>query len=134
MKKVIKAILIDVVNKEVKEVDIEQHEGNYIQDIYKHLNCTTITSTSNEVFGGIAHCLFVDDEGLLKEPIGAFSIYIDKPRPYQSQVLSGNGILVGINNEGETISHILDLNIIKNIVKWEDVNSLPEPTMRVYSN
>ena len=134
MKKTIKAILIDSENKEVREVKLEPSEGSsYNESIYKELKCEYITSACNEVFGQINHALFVDDEGLLKtHPIGAFCVSLN-PRPYTSQTLSGNGILVGIDNEGETISHGLDIELIKKIIVWEDISNLPEPSFEIHT-
>ena len=73
----------------------------------------------------------MDDEGLLKEKhLGAFCIRIGEAgHLYESQVFSGNGIILGINDEGESIDHQLDIEIIKDIVRWEDVAKLPPPSM-----
>lgn len=132
--KTIKAILIDVENKEIKEVELTSEGGNsYNQAIYDQLKCQYITSACAEIFSHIEHAMFVDDEGLLTNaPLGAFCISLN-PRPYTSQTLSGNAILVGIDNEGETISHNLDIEMIKKIVVWEDVSNLPQPSMEFYT-
>jgi hypothetical protein len=133
MQKTIKAILIDAENKEVREVTLSTEIGCFNQEMYKELKCEYITSACSEIFGVINHALFVDDEGLLKtHPIGAFCVSLN-PRPYTSQTLSGNGILVGIDEEGETISHNLDIDIIRNIIVWEDISNLPEPSFEFQS-
>ncbi len=132
MKKTIKAILIDAQNKQIKEVELEPTEGlGYLQSIYKQLKCDCITSACGDLFNRLSHTLFVDDEGLLKdEPMGAFCIRIGETgHLYQSQVLSGNGIIVGVDEEGECIDHALDEEIIKDIVLWDDVANLPAPSM-----
>jgi len=127
--KTIKAILIDVENKQIKELEL-QSESSYF-NLYKELKCEYITSACGDLFNRLSHALFVDDEGLLKEEhLGAFCIRIGETgHLYESQVFSGNGIIVGINDEGESIDHELDLEIIKDIVKWEDVAKLPQPSM-----
>ena len=133
MKQTIKAILIDSEKKEIREVELIQESGSTNQSIYKELKCDCITSACSEVFSHIDHALFVDDEGLLKtHPLGAFCISLN-PRPYTSQTLSGNGILVGIDEEGETVSHKLDIEMIKKIVIWEDISNLPEPSFEFIS-
>jgi hypothetical protein len=133
MKKTIKGILIDSEKREIREVELIQENGSTIQSIYKELKCECITSACSEIFRHVDHALFVDDEGLLKtHPLGAFCVTLN-PRPYTSQTLSGNGIIVGIDNEGETISHKLDIEMIKKIVVWEDISNLPQPSFEFQS-
>ena len=133
MKQTIKAILIDSEKREIREVELIQDNRSSIESIYKQLKCECITSACSEVFSHIGHALFVDDEGLLKtHPLGAFCVSLN-PRPYTSQTLSGNGLLVGIDEEGETISHKLDIEMIKKIVIWEDISNLPEPSFEFVS-
>jgi hypothetical protein len=133
MKQTIKAILIDSEKREIREVELIQENGSTNQSIYKELKCDYITSACSELFGKIGHALFVDDEGLLKtHPLGAFCVSLN-PRPYTSQTLSGNGIIVGIDNEGETVSHKLDIEMIEKIVVWEDISNLPQPSFEFHS-
>ena len=131
MKKTIKGILIDSEKKEIREVELIQENGSTNKSIYKELKCDYITSACSELFNRLSHALFVDDEGLLKnEPMGAFCIRIGETgHLYESQVLSGNGIIVGVDEEGECIDHALDVEIIKDIVKWDEVANLPAPSM-----
>lgn len=127
MSKTIKAILIDSENKEVREIELTYQNGSYNQDMYKALKCEYITSACGEVFNNISHALFVDDEGLLKdEPIGAFCISMH-PNPYISQTFSGNGIIVAIDNEGESCSHFIDIDGFSESVIWQSVDNLPQP-------
>jgi hypothetical protein len=127
--KTIKAILIDVENKQIKELELQSESSSF--NLYKELKCEYITSACGDLFNRLSHALFVDDEGLLKEEhLGAFCIRIGETgHLYESQVFSGNGIIVGINEEGESIDHQLDIEIIKDIVRWEDVARLPQPSM-----
>lgn len=127
--KTIKAILIDVENKQIKELELQSESSSF--NLYKELKCEYITSACGDLFNRLSHALFVDDEGLLKENhLGAFCIRIGETgHLYESQVFSGNGIIVGINDEGESIDHQLDIEIIKDIVRWEDVAKLPPPSM-----
>ena len=127
--KTIKAILIDVENKQIKELELQSESSSF--NLYKVLKCEYITSACGDLFNRLSHALFVDDEGLLKEEhLGAFCIRIGETgHLYESQVFSGNGIIVGINDEGESIDHQLDIEIIKDIVRWEDIAKLPQPSM-----
>lgn len=127
MSRTIKAILIDTLNKEVKEVTYTHSEENSLKEVYKLLRCNCITLAESYVFDPIGHALFVDDEGLLlDEPIGAFQIA-------DGQVLSGNGLIVSTDDEGETQSHNLKIEILKSIITFRDVADLPKPSWKVYS-
>lgn len=127
MSRTIKAILIDTLNKEVKEVTYTHSEESSLKEVYKLLRCNCITLAESYVFDPIGHALFVDDEGLLlDEPFGAFQIA-------NGQVLSGNGLLVSTDDEGETQSHYLNVEVLKSIVKFRDVADLPEPTTHIFS-
>lgn len=129
--KTIKAILIDVENKQIKEVELQSETSSFNKSIYEQLKCEYITSACGDLFDRLSHALFLDDEGLLNEqPLGAFCIRIgESGNLYQSQVFSGNGIIVGIDEEGECIDHQLDVEIIKDIVRWDEVANLPAPSM-----
>ena len=129
--KTIKAILIDVENKQIKEVDLETTSNHFLLSIYEKLKCDCITSACGDLFDRLSHSLYVDDEALLRdEPLGAFFIKIGEGgHLYESQVFSGNGIIVGKDDEGNSIDHQLDVEIIKDIVRWDDVANLPQPSM-----
>lgn len=125
----IKAILINVVDKTVTEVELNHSDesSNGLAEIYKLLNCTCITAAEAYIFTPLEHALFVDDEGLLKDqPDGAFQIG-------SGQVLSGNGLIVGIDEEGATISHNMIIEKFKEKVTFRDVADLPEPSFEIYS-
>ena len=127
MSRTIKAILIDTLNKEVKEVTYTHSEESSLKEVYQLLRCNCITLAESYVFDPIGHALFVDDEGLLlDEPFGAFQIA-------NGQVLSGNGLIVSTDDEGETQSHFLNIEKLKAIVKFRDVADLPEPTTHIFS-
>lgn len=117
-----KAIKIDVVKKEVYPVEIT---SDY-KDIHTHLECDTFTTAQMTKEFGVT--LFVDDDGLLKEPIGAFFIAGAK------QAYSGHGLLIAINEKGETISYDYtdnDLKHIRRAVQFVGTETLPSPEINV---
>jgi len=119
----IKAILIDVVNQEVREVIVKAEGGHHLNSMYEHLRCDCITSAYYPFFQSTNHACFVDDEGLLlQKKLGAFSFYNASP-------LSGNGLIVGIDEEGESIDCTLNIALIKGIVAWRNIDDLPEPSI-----
>ncbi len=114
-----KAIKIDVIKKEVYEVEIDDS----IDSIYKHLECEIFEQVGPFLPNGDA--VLVDEEGLLKdEPIGAF-----KMGTYPA-VLSGHGLIHGLNhNTGETSSAKSLVEFIRSQVKFVGVDQLPEATL-----
>ena len=97
-----KAIFIDVVNREIKEVEIR----NRLVDFYTLLKCRLVAAPSFDD----RHDVIVDDEGLLKETfIGFFEI--DDPK--FGNTYAGNGLIVRVNDEGRWLSHKLDIEEVK---------------------
>lgn len=103
MKK-IKAIFIDSINKEIKEVEFEEELSSY----YRLLNCSSIAAPSFDA----KHDVVVDDEGLFN-PISFFEIETEFAGEY-----AGNGLIVGVNSNGDWISHKLDIEEVKKKVHF----------------
>ena len=99
MKK-IKAIFIDVRSKEISEIEIENELDTY----YRLIKCDCITAPSFDE----KHDVIVDDEGLLKDIEGFFEIDSECPGEY-----AGNGLIVGVNSNGDWTSHHLNFEEVK---------------------
>ena len=100
-----KAILIDSINKEVKEVEI----GKGIDQMYEFLNCDCFTIASYLKKGD---AIFVDDEGLMNGT-DVFFTYEGAHQPF-----AGNGLIMGSNSKGESVGCKIDLNEVKGKVKF----------------
>lgn len=85
--KTIKAIHIDAFNKKIAAVQIVPNLDTY----YKLLRCNLITSGYKFPDGDV---LFVDDEGLFKDPKHFFRI------PGIDYDFAGNGLIVGTDPDG----------------------------------
>ena len=109
-----RAIKIDVVKKEVYEIDLEQG----LDAMYKALECEVVDGRRI----GSNIYLWIDDEGLLHEPLGAFSL-----RP--GEVFSGHGLVTGISAEGETVDFPYTIGAISGRVTFVPTDQLPEPRM-----
>ena len=89
-----KAILIDSKNKTVSEITIDENAEALLEEWYKHIDCELVQ---------VAHdiskhdSILVDEEGLLKNPDNFFT--------YNGahQQFAGNGLIVGRNEDGETV-------------------------------
>jgi len=100
-----KAILIDSINKEVKEVEI----GKGIDQMYEFLNCEIFTIAS---YLPKKDAIFVDDEGLMNGT-DVFFTYEGAHQPF-----AGNGLIMGCDNEGESVDCKIDLAEVKDKVKF----------------
>lgn len=106
-----KAILIDSINKQVKEIEI----GKGIDEMYKFLNCQyfTIASYLND-----GDAIFVDDEGLMNGT-DVFFTFEGAHQPF-----AGNGLIMGSDDDGESVNCKTDLSEVKNKVKFYDRHTL----------
>jgi hypothetical protein len=106
-----KAILIDPFNKTVTEVE---YSGNY-KHIYELLSHETHPVDRFEaVYIEKGDAIFVDEEGLFKERT-EFFVYHGYDQP-----LAGKGLVLGCDDEGESISPISTLDEIKNKIIWQE--------------
>ena len=116
-----KAILIDVVKMEIKEVEFKKS----LENIYKLTQCNCVTAPSFDD----DHDVIVDDEGLLKQPIiGFFEIYDSD----YANVYAGNGLIVGVdNNRGEWKSHRLDVEEVKKHIRFVTFVKIGKEVMKI---
>ena len=102
-----KAILIDVKNEEVREIDFNET----LTHIYELVDCATFDVLRLDGVNGI----YVDDEGLFVEDQLFFTYHGDN----YSQTLAGNGLILGVNGGGETISPTLTLEEVQEAVDFQ---------------
>ena len=114
----IKAILIDVEKQEVKEVE----HDNSLQNIYDLLFCRTFDVVRIDDVNSI----FVDDEGILKDNL--YFEYSASDRVFQ---LAGNGLILGVDDEGNSISPTLTVEDVKSKVNFLPEGFKVEPYMEV---
>ncbi len=100
-----KAILIDSVNKEVKEIEI----GKGIEEMYKFLQCECFTIAS---YLDKQDAIFVDDEGLMNGT-DVFFTYEGAHQPF-----AGNGLIMGCDDEGESVDCKISFAEAKDKVKF----------------
>ena len=103
-----KAILIDVKTQEIKEVE----HDNTLQNIYDLIDCRAFDLVRIDDVNSI----FVDDEGILKDNL--YFEYSDSGRVFQ---LAGSGLILGVDDEGNSIPPTLTVEDVKG-----KVNFLPE--------
>jgi|TARA_R100001224_G_scaffold113524_1_gene99212 hypothetical protein len=87
-----KAILIDVHTQSVTEVE----HDNTLDNIYDLLNCRTFDVVRIDEVDSI----YVDDEGLFVDD----QLFFEYGGDAQSVRLAGNGLILGVDDEGNSIS------------------------------
>tara|TARA_R110000803_G_scaffold139545_2_gene206185 strand:- start:976 stop:1338 length:363 start_codon:yes stop_codon:yes gene_type:complete len=102
-----KAILIDVIKQEIKEVI---HDDT-LESIYKFVDCRAFDVVNIDQ----ENTLYVDDEGLFVEDQLFFEYSGDTGNKVQ---LAGNSLLLGYNRNGETIEPSLTLEHVKSKVTF----------------
>lgn len=117
-----KAIKIDVVKKEVYEVEITSD----IKTFYKHLECGCFCQVGRRLPNG--DMLLVDDNGLLKDTHLGWFTFGTYPQP-----LTGHGLMVGTSRSGETVPCKSTLEYVKSAVRFIAPKSLPKPKIEVRS-
>jgi hypothetical protein len=107
-----KGILIDVEQKELRMVEINDYK-----EIYNHLKCDLFTMVDADENNSI----FVDDEGLLRLTNDSkFFLFDTYPQP-----LAGNGLILGIDHEdGESIDTSLTIEELKDRVKFLNLSDI----------
>lgn len=99
---IIKGILIDVHNLEVKEIEFEDS----LERIYRILRCDIITTAPCPYEG---HDIVADDEALLKPLQNFFTFNIDNIE----RSLCGNGLIVSYDEEGNWNDHKLNVDEVR---------------------
>lgn len=101
-----KAYLIDPFTQTVSEVE---YSGNY-QDIYEFIDCDTFTCVDINEDGDT---VFVDDEGLINGKPQEFFAIRNYPQP-----LAGKGLVLGTDEEGESVSPVSSIEDIRSKIEW----------------
>lgn len=101
-----KAILINSKDRTIVEVE---HNGDYKQ-IY-----TLIGADTFDVVGiDDVNSIYVDDEGLLNNPR-----YFFEWQGY-GQPLAGNGLILGVDDEGDTVATNLTVEYVNSMVSFSE--------------
>lgn len=107
-KRLIRAYLIDVASKEIKEVEYKDS----LDEIYKLLDCSLI----DRIYLENGLCVYIDDEGAFTDKN---SFYAKTQNNMELEII-GNGLIVDTNFEtGETISVVCSIDEIKKYINFD---------------
>lgn len=108
-----RAIKIDAVNRTVTEIEVPDGDG-VLHALHDNICCRTITAvTIHRWQDGRRETLYVDDEGLLKEPRDHF-FRLRRGAP----VLAGSGVILGTDEAGHNVHTLLPLDLIEQSVQF----------------
>ena len=111
-----KAILINSFDESVSEVD---YNGDY-KEIYNLIDCRTFDVVPLDH----TNDMYVDDEGLLKNPNRYFK--------YGQQTLAGIGLILAHDDEGESVGTTLNSAEVFENVKFLPEGHTEEPYMEFF--
>lgn len=110
MSRGITAVLVDPYKEEVTDITYDASDYKNIYPLL-HCSCFTVVHLDDE------DDMLVDDEGLLTvKPDTKFFRYKDYPQP-----IAGYGLIVGTDDEGETISSRHDADYYRSKFQFMDV-------------
>ena len=118
-----KAILIDSYNRVVEEVSLDPDQ-NMLHQWYDHIKCD---------MAQVGHyitehdSIIVDEEGLLK-PCDHFFTYDGAHQPF-----AGNGLVVGVDEDGETVACDITLDEVKSKVRFHNTVEVLDLIKHLYS-
>ena len=104
-----KALLIDSKNRMITKIEI----GEHFTEISKAIGCEVFAAPHIMQNNDTLYC---DDEGLLKDP-QHFFLLDSYPQP-----IAGNGLILGCDNEGESVDVSMSLMELSNKVTFMDIN------------
>jgi hypothetical protein len=108
-----RALLIDPIAKTITEVD---HNGDYHQ-IYEYLSDPANglkATTFDSVRVDNTNVIYVDDDGLLKDPRYFFMF------SHYHQPLAGRGLVLGVSSSGDTIATTLTVKKLSPFITYTD--------------
>ena len=113
--------LINPINKTVTKVDFK---GN----VHKLIDVELITAVT---ITGKGDAVFVDDEGLLKDNQSYFHIIHENGNLSKSVMLSGKGLVLGMDSEGDSTSPKVSLEALKKRIYWGNPVECEAERMRI---
>lgn len=101
-----KCFIIDPFSKTVTE---SKYCGDY-RELYTLIDCDTFTAVG---VNGEGDTLFLDDEGLINGKPQQFFAWLGYANP-----LAGKAVVLGTDNEGDSISPTLTLDDVRSNIVW----------------
>lgn len=99
-----KAIVIDSLNKEIREVDIPGNLASLQEIVGGYVELVRLQERED---------LYVNDEGLINGTTTFFSI--------DRHLLAGNGVVIGSNSDGELVPTKMTVEELSRKVGWHTV-------------
>lgn len=112
-----KAILIDVLNENVRMVEVD--DNNVLRSWYKHIGCSMV-----EVAHYFNHhdSIMADEEGLFTMDNDSKFFTIKGGH----QPFIGNGLVVGVDNKGESVDPHISVDEVRSMVEFFTMEEVRE--------
>ena len=104
----IHAYLIDPVKKQVTQVEFNKN----LNELTECETCTAVKISHKDDY------VFIDDEGLFVEDQKFFYIVREDMNLSKSVMLAGKGLVLGTDDEGESINPSMSLEKLKKRIFW----------------
>ena len=128
----VKAILIDSENKEIREVEVVKNGDSTLKSMYEHLKCGCVDVIRADQEADI----WVDDEGLMKEGYtdedGTRHNLSGFTAPGFTQTIMGNGLVMGHDDEGYSADSPISVQQVQSVITFVDFDrqdQKPEPSI-----
>lgn len=105
-----KAIKIDATAHTVTEIEID----NTLKSYYREIGCRTIEAAYPRSLPP-SDVLYVDEEGLLRDNLASQPFFAIRSYP---QPLVGNGLIMGVDGDGESVSPTITLEEVRKLITW----------------
>jgi len=111
-----KAILIDVVNENVRMVEV--NDNSVLNEWYKHIGCSMVE---------VAHYFSNDHDSIMVDEEGLFTM--DENSKFFSvegghQPFIGNGLVVGVDRNGKSVDPCISVEEVRSKVKFHTFNEV----------
>jgi len=111
-----KAILIDVLNENVKMVEID--DKNVLKDWYKNIGCSMVEVA--HYFNNHHDSIMVDEEGLfLMNKNSKFFSVVNGHQPF-----IGNGLVVGVDRNGKSVDPHISVEEVRSKVSFHTMKEV----------
>ena len=111
-----KAILIDVLNENVRMVEVD--DKNVLRDWYRHINCGMVEVA--HYFNNNHDSIMVDEEGMFSMDKDTKFFGVDGGH----QPFIGNGLVVGVNNRGESVDPCISVEEVRSKVTFYSMDEV----------
>lgn len=124
-----KVLFINATEKIISEVEINGEDT--LHESYRLIGCELVEAP---IIFDEEDTIYVDEEGLYKDDQPGFQLTIPPNGEYKGSIweFSGNGIVLGTDEEGNSISPKMGIEYLASMIEWrtiEEINTYRESVL-----